>query len=97
MTTPPEGWPGERLGQVWLIAVPLRNQKVWPERGPWVHRSHCPDITARGGFAMKFKFESTVLLCFAVMFYLSVRFNRNGLDEVGVSIKNIAATDLLWL
>lgn len=64
MTRPPEGWPGERLRQVWMIAVPLGNQTVWPERGPWVHRSHCPDITANGGevFAVKFKFESTVLL-----------------------------------
>lgn len=68
---------------------------MWPGRGPWVQHSHCPDHRAKGGNVC-----CEVNVCiqgaslFAV-FYLSVWFHRDRLDQVGVSTENIAATDLL--
>lgn len=46
---------------------------------------------------MNLTLKSKVLHCFAVELYLSVWFDRDWLNQVGVSAKNIAATNLLWL
>lgn len=46
---------------------------------------------------MTLKPKSKVLHYLAVVLYLSAWFDRYWLNQVGVSTKNIAASNLLWL
>lgn len=77
MTTPPEGWPGERPGQVWLTADLFGNQTVWPRRGPWVQSNHCPDHRTKGGKRL-LRSERLNLRCFIVCSVLPERLVSQG-------------------
>lgn len=46
---------------------------------------------------MNLKLKAKALHCLAGESYLSAWFDRYWLNQVGVSAKNIAATNLLWL
>lgn len=46
LMTPSQGWPKERLGQVWMSGgADIESQKEWPERETWVQYLHCPECS----------------------------------------------------
>lgn len=74
------------------------SQREWPETEAWVQQLHLPVGDNTGTIVMiMYRRRISLSANRQEVCYLSVWFYRYWFDQVGVSVYDTAATNLLWL